>query len=90
MPAPRVFLTSKDIATVTGMSIRSAQNMLYMFAHQGQVVRRGDSNRGCMVDINIFVRYLCKQDGADPVERKNDIMNCLREADSVHTRKDAR
>ena len=65
MPAPKIFLTSSDIAEVTGMSVRSAQNLLYMFARKGQVIRCGDSNRGRMVDINIFVEYLCQQDGAD-------------------------
>ncbi len=90
MPAPKLFLTSFDIAGVTGMSIRSAQNMLCMFADQGKVVRCGDSNRGRMVDINIFVRYLCEQDGADPLERKKDIMNCLKEFGSRHTIKNIR
>ncbi len=90
MPAAKLFLTSSDIADVTGMSIRSAQNMLYMFAQKGQVVRCGDSNRGRMVDINIFVRYLCDQDGADPKERKKDIMECLKENGSRHTAKSVR
>jgi hypothetical protein len=90
MAAPKLFLTSNDIADVTGMSVRSAQNMLCMFADKGQVVRCGDSNRGRMVDINIFVKYLCDQDGADPKERKKDILECLREIGSRHTAKDVR
>ena len=90
MAAPKIFLTSGDIADVTGMSIRSAQNLLNMFAGRGQVVRCGDSNRGRMVDVNIFVKYLCDQDGADPVSRKHDIMECLRENGSKHTMKDVR
>lgn len=90
MPAPKLFLTSSDISDVTGMSIRSAQNMLCMFARNGQVVRSGDSNRGRMVDINIFVRYLCEQDGADPKERKRDIIECLKEIGSKHTSKSIR
>ena len=90
MPAPKLFLTSSDISEVTGMSIRSAQNLLYMFARKGQVVRCGDSNRGRMVDVNIFVRYLCEQDGADPKIRKQDILDCLRELGSHHTRNHVR
>ncbi len=79
MPSAKIFLTSNDIANVTGMSLRSAQNLLCMFADKGQVVRCGDSNRGRMVDVNIFVQYLCKQDGVDPVLRKHDILECLKE-----------
>ena len=90
MPAPKIFLTSSDIAKITGMSIRSAQNMLCMFARNGQVVRCGESNRGRMVDVNIFVRYLCEQDEADQKERKKDIMDCLREIGKKHTSKDIR
>lgn len=90
MPAPKIFLTSNDIADITGMSVRSAQNMLCMFARSGQVVRCGDSNRGRMVDINIFVRYLCEQDGADPKERKKDILECLKEIGRMHTTKSIR
>ena len=88
MPAPKIFLTSSDIASVTGMSVRSAQNLLYMFARKGQVVRCGESNRGRMVDINIFVSYLCEQDGADPEQRKKAIKDCLREIGRTHTSKD--
>ncbi len=90
MSAPKLFLTSNDIADVTGMSVRSAQNMLCMFARKGQVVRCGDSNRGRMVDINIFVAYLCEQDGADPDQRKKEIKECLRENGRKHTMKDVR
>lgn len=90
MPAPKIFLTSGDIAEVTGMSVRSAQNILCMFARKGQVVRCADSNRGRMVDINIFVRYLCDQDGADPKERKRDIQCCLKEIGNKHTSKNVR
>ena len=79
MSTAKIFLTSNDIANVTGMSLRSAQNLLCMFADKGQVVRCGDSNRGRMVDVNIFVQYLCKQDGADPAVRKKDVLNCLKE-----------
>lgn len=79
MPAPKIFLNSSDIAAVTGMSLRSAQNMLSMFAMKGQIFRCGKSSRGQMVDINIFVRHLCEQDGADPKERKREITDCLRE-----------
>ena len=79
MAASKIFLKCSDIANVTGMSIRSAQNLMFMFARKGQVVRSGDSNRGRMVDINVFVQYLCEQDGADPVQRKRDIKDCLKE-----------
>lgn len=76
MPAPKIFLTSADIAAATGISIRQAQYTLNMFERQGQVVRNG---RVKMVDINIFSRYLSEQDGADPKQRKRDIQEFLRE-----------
>lgn len=87
MPAAKMFLTSNDIADVTGMSLRSAQNMLCMFAQRGQVIRCGDSNRGRMVDINIFVRYLSEQDGVDPKIRKKDITDFLRENGRKHRKR---
>lgn len=40
------------------------------------MVRNG---RVKMVDINIFSRYLCEQDGADLKQRKHDIQEFLRE-----------
>ena len=67
---------SADIAAATGISIRQAQYTLNMFEQRGQVVRNG---RVKMVDINIFSRYLCEQDGADPKQRKHDIQEFLRE-----------
>lgn len=76
MPAPKIFLTSADIAAATGISIRQAQYTLNMFEQRGQVVRNG---RVKMVDINIFSRYLCEQDGTDPKQRKHDIQEFLRE-----------
>lgn len=76
MPAPKIFLTSSDIAAVTGISIRQAQYTLNMFERKGQVVHNG---RAKMVDINIFSRYLSDQDGADPKQRKRDIQDFLRE-----------
>ncbi len=79
MPAPKMFLKSSDISKVTGMSVRAAQNMLYMFAQQGKTIRCGKSARGQMVDVNIFVQYLCSQDGTDPKERKHDVLECMRE-----------
>ena len=76
MPAAKIFLTSADISAVMGISIRQAQYTLNMFEQRGQVVRNG---RVKMVDINIFSRYLCEQDGADPKQRKHDIQEFLRE-----------
>lgn len=76
MPAPKIFLTSADIAAVMGISIRQAQYTLNMFEQRGQVVRNG---RVKMVDINVISRYLSEQDGADPKQRKRDIQNFLRE-----------
>lgn len=76
MPAPKLFLTSNDIASVTGISIRKAQYMLNMFEVEGKVIRNGNKK---MVDVRVFCKYLCDQDGADPKERKIDIQNFLRE-----------
>ena len=76
MPAPKIFLTSADIAAVMGISVRQAQYTLNMFEQQGQVVRNG---RVKMVDINVISRYLSEQDGADLKQRKRDIQDLLRE-----------
>ncbi len=76
MPAPKIFLTSADIAAVMGISVRQAQYTLNMFEQQGQVVRNG---RVKMVDINVISRYLSEQDGADLKQRKRDIQDFLRE-----------
>lgn len=79
MPAPKLFLSSADIVAITGVCQKTAQNMLAMFAMRGQTVKSGRSNRGRLVGINIFVDYLCQQDGEDPKQRKKDIMELLRE-----------
>ena len=76
MPAPKIFLTSSDIAAAIGISIRQAQYILCMFEQRGQIVRNG---RIKMVDINVLSRYLSDQDGTDPKERKRDIQDFLRE-----------
>ena len=76
MPAPKIFLTSADIAAVMGISVRQAQYTLNMFEQQGQVVRNG---RVKMVDINVISRYLSEQDGADLKQRKRDIQDFLRD-----------
>lgn len=76
MPAPKIFLTSADIAAVMGISVRQAQYTLNMFEQRGQVVRNG---RVKMVDINVISRYLSEQDGADLKQRKRDIQDFLRE-----------
>lgn len=79
MPAPKIYMNSADIAAVMGISTRSARNMLAMFDMQGKTVKSGQSSRGRLVSISIFVQYLCDQDGADPVQCKRDIIDCLRE-----------
>lgn len=90
MPAPAIFLNSSDIAAVMGFSIRSARYMLAMFDMRGQTVKSGKSNRGQLVSLNTFVKYLCEQDGEDPVQRKRDIMECLRENHIGHTKQDTK
>lgn len=79
MPAPKLFLSSADIAAVTGVCRKSAQNMLAMFDMNGQTIKSGKSNRGRLVSINHFVTFLCSQDGEDFDTRKRDIMDLLRE-----------
>ena len=90
MPAPKLFLSSTDIAAVTGVCQKTAQNMLAMFAMRGQTVKSGRSNRGRLVGINIFVNYLCEQDGEDPKQRKKDVMELLREINGGERVKAAR
>ena len=77
MPA-RVFLDSNDIATVMGVCQREAQRMLCMFELRGKVVRRGVKK---MVDVRVLTNHLCEQDGADPVQRRKDILEVVREID---------
>lgn len=90
MPAPSIFLNSAEIAAVMGFSLRSAQNMIAMFAMRGQTVKSGKSSRGQLVSVTAFVRYLCEQDGEDPAQRKREVMDCLKEIRGGHTRKDIR
>ena len=88
MPAPKIFLNTADIALITGISLRSAQNMLKMFEMQGRTVRSGNTSRGRLVGINHFVNYLCEQDGEDPAQRKRDIMECLKANGAGHKTSD--
>lgn len=90
MPAPKLYLSSHDIATITGVSIRSAQNMLFMFSKRGQVIRSGVSDRGRLVSVDTFARFLCEQDGGDPYQRKRDIMEFLKEYGGGKRKKVAR
>lgn len=78
MPAPKIYLNSEDIASIMGISPRSARNMISMFEMKGQTVKSGKSSRGRLVSVNIFVKWLCEQDGDDPVQRRREIMDCLK------------
>ena len=88
MPAAKLFLSSADIAGITGMSLRSAQYMLNAFDKRGQAVRVQGKSRNKLVDIDLFTQYLCDQDGQDPKIRKRGILDYLHETGSRHTRKD--
>lgn len=88
MPAPSIFLDSADIVAVLGCSRRTAQNMINMFEQRGQTVRRGTSTRNQMVSIKHFADYLAAQDGENPIQRRNEIKECLKENALGHTRKD--
>ena len=77
MPA-RVFLSSNDISAVMGISIREAYYVIDMFELRGQVVRRGKRK---MVDVRVLTQHLCEQDGADPIQRRKDILEVVREID---------
>ena len=79
MPVPKIFLNSADIAAIMGISPRSARYMLAMFEDQGRTVKSGTSSRGRLVSVNIFVKWLCEQDGDDPVQRRREVMECLKE-----------
>lgn len=76
MPAPKIFLSSEDIAQLMGISRREAQYMLNMFERRGQAVKNG---RVKLVSVSVFSRYLAEQDGQDPINHKNDIKDFLRE-----------
>lgn len=89
MPAPKLFLTSTDIAGITGMSLRSAQELLKAFDKRGQTIHYSHASRSKMVDVDLFTQYLCDQDGQDPKVRKRNILEYLKETGSHHTKKDA-
>lgn len=76
MPAPKIFLSSEDIAEFMGISRREAQYLLTMFEKRGQIVRNG---RVKLVSVGIFSIYLSAQDGQDPSYHKNEIKDYLRE-----------
>lgn len=80
MPAPKLFLTSGDIAIVTGFCLREAQYMMRMFTQRGKTVAIGRGGRIRAVDVNVLARYLSDQDHTDPKERKREIVEILRAA----------
>ena len=34
-----------------------------------------------MVDVRVLTQHLCEQDGADPIQRRKDILDLVREID---------
>lgn len=78
MPAPKLFLTVKDIVAVTGFGIREAQYMMRMFTMKGKTVPIGRGGKIRAVDLNVLARYLSEQDGVDIKERKREIVEILR------------
>ena len=80
MPAPKMYLTTHDIAGLNGICLRTAQYMMRMFTNKGLTVSRGLTPRGRRVDIDTYVKYMCDQDGSDPKRRKENIREYLKEA----------
>lgn len=79
MPAPRLFLSTKEISDISGMSMRSAQYLMKVFERQGRTIKRGPSCRGQMIGVDTFCEYICKTDGGDYQSRKADILSYLKD-----------
>lgn len=79
MPAAKLFLSAADIASITGSSLRSAQYMMAMFRKKGQVIYIGTTKKSCRVDVTKFSEFLSKQDGVNVIERRQSIVEMLRE-----------
>lgn len=76
MPAAKMFLSSKDIAEIIGISLREAQYMLCAFELKNQAITIG---RRKLVDVDVFCRHLSEKDGESFKERKQNVQAFLRE-----------
>lgn len=79
MPAPKIYLGSRDIAGITGVSLRSAQYMMKAMEMKGKTIAKGMTGKVQLVSVDNFVDYVCKQDGSDPKTVKANVMDYIRE-----------
>lgn len=77
MPAPRAFITTRDISGFLGVCEDEARAIMRMFEQSCKIVKRGKFRA---VDARVFARYLSEQDGEDVAQRVKDIKDYLREA----------
>lgn len=69
-----LYMGSREIAKVMGISVRQAQIILNMFEQQGKVIRNGTRKR---VSVRVLSEYLSKQDGSDSKSVAKEIKFCL-------------
>lgn len=74
------FLGTADIAAYLGISRRTANDLMNLFAVRKQTVTCTEtSRRSKLVPINTFVNYLCEQDHYSFSERRNELSEFLKE-----------
>ena len=79
MPAPkRLYMNSREISGVTGVSLREAQDLLCMFEQQGNTIRSGRSR---LVSVDAFAMFLCGDRPDDYLKRKYELQDVLMEYD---------
>ena len=76
MPAALVYVGSREISCLLGISIREAQYQLNMFESKGKVLRFGKLKK---VALRTLTDYVCEQDGSDPSEMYTAMRMALKE-----------
>lgn len=80
MPAPKRYLTSLDISEYIGISRTYARYMLNRCEMNGFTVdRKTNPHR---ITVRTFSKFLAFENGGDPKEHEETILEFLRERDS--------
>lgn len=84
MPAPkRLYMDSREIAAITGVSLRQAQEWMRKFEQDGHTIRNGRSR---LVLVDAFAAYLTQGAENDHLKRKHEIQSALQEYDVARRR----
>lgn len=70
-----IYVGSREIADIIGISPRRAQTLLNAFDHAGRAIHIGNRKR---ISISVLSEYLSRQDGSDQKEKIREIRNYLK------------